>query len=264
MKKLTTKNIRHYSRRYAKSKTGTSLVELIAVIAILAITSSSCLSAMFAMVDVSKRGQQVSESQRICALLGEQFLLYGNTAVEVAAYYDSPTTPSPGDPRIHFNGYHAYDSVSNIYGFMDAMNTSADYGDFNDFFVTASTTQKSTIVFSRFDTTLPLSHGPKTITSIEGVEKIDFEILPFECFYNPDQPSDVVTKYILRYTILTVYGYEITGGVVMNNTIDGVTIPAFDNVSIVTDPDLDDGVSPTNSDTILRIRSTNRQDVDRD
>ena len=112
MKKLTKKNIRHYSRKYAKSKAGTTLIELIAVIAILAITSSSCLSAMFAMVDVSKRGQQISESQRICALLGEQFLLYGNTATYVQAYYTGSYTPPITDPRSSFPGYHAYSSTN--------------------------------------------------------------------------------------------------------------------------------------------------------
>ena len=144
------------------------------------------------------------------------------------------------------------------------MNTTTFYGDFNDFFVSASTTQNSTIVFSRFDTTLPSGHGPSNITTIDGVEKIDFEVVPFECFNDPDNIASTVTKYILRYKILTIYGYEITGGVVMNNTVDTVTISSFDNVSIVTDDDVTDGVSPTNSDTILRIRSTNRQDVDRD
>ncbi len=261
MKKLTKKNIRHYSRRYAKSKVGATLIELIAVIAILAITSSSCLSAMFAMVDVSKRGNQVSESQRICALLGEQFLLYGNTAVDAQAYCSASATPPLSDPRTPFPGYNAYDGST---GFMDAMNTSESYGIYNDYFVYASTTQESTIVFSRFDTTNPLGHGPKSITTIEGVKQIDFEIKPFECFNDPEHPSSKVTKYILRYKILTVYDYEITGGVVMNNTIDGVTIPSFDNVSIVTDTDISDGITPANGDTKLRIRSTNRKLVERD
>ena len=251
MKKLTKKNIRHYSRRYAKSKAGTTLVELIAVIAILAITSSSCLSAMFAMVDVSKRGQQISESQRICALLGEQFLLYGNTASYVDSYATLPTLK-------------AYNETSEPNGFMDAQNTSGSYGDKCDYFIQASKTQNSTIEFSRFDTTLPGGHGLKTITSIDGVKQIDFTVSPLYYYDNPSNATHTKTKYVLRYTILTIYDYEITGGVVLNNTVEGDAISPFSYVSIVTDPDVTDGTEPYGLKTTVRIRSTNRKLVDRD
>ena len=241
MKKLTKRNIKHYSRRYAKSKAGSTLIELIAVIAILAITSSSCLSAMFAMVDVAKRGQQISESQRICALLGEQFSLYGNTAKEMQNY-NSTTFP----------GYHAYPS-----GFMDATN---GYGDYVDYFVSASSTQDSTIVFSRFDTTNPSGYGEKSITTIDGVKEISFEVSSFECYdapgSTPGATPSTVDKFILRYTITTIYDYTITGGVVMNN-VDS-PIGTFTNVTITTKTD-----TIAANDTKIRIRSTNRELVDR-
>lgn len=247
MKKITKKNIRHYSRRYVKSKAGTTLIELIAVIAILAITSSSCLSAMFSMVQVSERGQQISEAQRICALLGEQFSLYGNTACQLESYVALPALK-------------AYPAHAN--GFMDAQNTSADHGDYCDYFIRPSQTQNSTIEFSRFDTTMPGGYGLKKITTIEGVKEIVFDVVPLHYFDNYVTPAHTKTKYILKYKIITVYNYEITGGVVLNNTKDGEAISPFSHVSVKTDDNVDDATP--GSKVLIRIRSTNRQDVDRE
>ncbi|MEE1061116.1 MAG: type II secretion system protein [Ruminococcus sp.] len=248
MKKLTKKNIRHYSRRYLKSKSGSTLIELIAVVIILAITSSSCLSAMFSMVDVSKRGQQVSEAQRICALLGQQFSLYGNTACELESYVALPA----------LKGY----DPSTDSGFMDAQNPSGNFGDYCDYFIRPSQTQNSTIEFSRFDTTMPGGYGLNKITTIEGVDEIIFDVVPLNYFDDYTNPTHTKRKYVLKYKIITVYNYEITGGVVLNNTKDGESISPFSHVSVKTDDNVDDATP--GSKVLIRIRSTNRQNVDKD
>ena len=244
MKKITKEKIRHYSTRYAKSKAGTTLVELVAVIAILAITSGSCVGAMFAMVDVAKRGQQVSESQRICALLGEQFLLYGNTASFAQSYTSAPSLT-------------AYDPTTNPAGFMDANN---GRGEYNEFFVSASTTKDCTIQFQRFDSTLS-PYGMDNITTIDNIKKIDFTVDELAL---PDTSKG--KKYVLEYTITTSYDYEISGGVVLNNTVSGADIVdigggptgSFSIIADHSDPNYS-----ASSGNMLRIRSTDRGKVNR-
>lgn len=240
------KKIRKRSR-CARSKKGSTLVELVAVIAILAIISSSCLSGMFAMTKVAAHGNMVSQSQRTCAVLNQQLSVYANTATALEGYTSMPT-------------FTKYDPATNPNGFMNAK---MGCGDKVDMFIYADSARDNTIVFATFD---PTSSGiggynVKKITTVENVKQVDFKLKKLNLTTGGN-------KYLLEFTITTIYGtqskpynYRIDSGVVLNNfistsTFDGLTL---DSVFSITTKNGATAASPNH----LRIRTTNRDNVNR-
>lgn len=240
------KKIRKRSR-CARSKRGSTLVELIAVIAILAIISSSCLSGMFAMTKVAAHGNMVSQSQRTCAVLNQQLSVYANTATALEGYTSLPT-------------FTKYDSATNPNGFMNAK---MGCGDKVDMFIYADSASDNTIVFATFN---PTSSGVggynvKKITTVENVKQVDFKLKKLNLTTGGN-------KYLLEFTITTIYGtqskpysYQIDSGVVLNNftsssKFDGLSL---DNVFSITTKN----ATTAASENHLRIRTTNRDNVNR-
>lgn len=239
------KKIRKRSR-CARSKKGSTLVELVAVIAILAIISSSCLSGMFAMTKVAAHGNMVSQSQRTCSVLNQQLSVYANTATALEGYTSLPT-------------FTKYDS-SNTGGFMNAK---MGCGDKVDMFIYADSSRDNTIVFAAYD---PTSTGVggynvKKITTVENVKQVDFKLKKLNLTTGGN-------KYLLEFAITTIYGtqskpynYRIDSGVVLNNftgtsKFDGLTL---DSVFSITTKNGATAASPNH----LRIRTTNRDNVHR-
>lgn len=239
------KKIRKRSR-CARSKKGSTLVELVAVIAILAIISSSCLSGMFAMTKVAAHGNMVSQSQRTCSVLNQQLSVYANTATALEGYTSMPT-------------FTKYDS-SNTGGFMNAK---MGCGDKVDMFIYADSTRDNTIVFAAFD---PTSTGVggynvKKITTIENVKQVDFKLKKLNL-------TSGGNKYLLEFTITTIYGtqlkpynYRIDSGIVLNNftSTSNFTNLSLDGVFSITTKNGATAASPNH----LRIRTTNRDNVNR-
>lgn len=220
-------------KNYFKRKNGSTLIELVAVIAILSIVSATCLSGMFALTKMAKRGQDISESQRICKLLGEQILLYACTGSDAEAYEEMPAM-------------NKYDEVSYAGGFMDADH---DTGPLIDIFISRDRENANTILFQKYNSS---NNNLETLVSVDGIKKVDFTV---------DKLSTETEKFMLRYKITTVYDYEITGGVVLNNTEssqDISIVPSEEEAfTIIADP-LESGFSEHNSN-VLRIRTTSKK-----
>ena len=231
MKRIFTKRIQRFAVRHSKSKKGSTLIELVATIAILGIVSSISLSALYAMANIAKNGEKISVSQRTSALLSEQFLVYGNTATAIETYTSIPTLIK-------------YDELNCPDGFMDA-DADPPVGDKNDYFISAD--GKGNILFQKFDFSTS-SYSLKTITTVDKVKSIVFR----------NKTLNINNKHLLEYTITTTDDYEITSGVVLNNSTSTATItePAS-NFTITTD------TSDSNYGNVLRIRTTSRKNINR-
>lgn len=221
-------------KNYFKRKNGSTLIELVAVIAILSIVSTTCLSGMFALTKMAKMGQNISESQRICKLLGEQIMLYACTGSDVVAYEEMPSL-------------NIYDEASQPGGFMDADHGT---GPLIDIFISSDQENANTILFQKYNSS---NNNLETLVSVDGIKKVDFTV---------DKLSTATKKFMLRYKITTVYDYEITGGVVLNNTkssqdISNIVPSGEEAFSIIADP-LESGFSEHNSN-VLRIRTTSKK-----
>lgn len=238
---------KHFSKKTVKSKVGATLTELIAVVCILSIVSTTCISGLFAMADVAKRGQDLSLCERTSDMVSKQLSIYGNTANYVDSYNSKPTL-------------EAYSETARPNGFMDADN---GVGNKNDYFLYADASNNYRLILAKFDAT-PGSSGYQlnTIVSIDNVKSIKFDLKQL----NTDE-----TKYILQYTVTTVGSnvwnkatdkrveYTISSGVVLNNTNNSTpSIPTpLTNSTITTK-------TPTTAatSTYIRIRTTSRSDVD--
>ena len=151
---MKTKNIKKYlSKRSIKAKAGATLVELVAVVCILAIMSTTCISGMFAMADVAKRGYDLSYCERTSDMISKQLSVYGNSGSDVQGYVNMPTVS-------------AYNKTSNPGGFMDAENPSGGYGNKNDYFLYADPNVEYRLILARFDTTTS-PYQFKTVTTID-------------------------------------------------------------------------------------------------
>ncbi len=240
---------KHFSKKSVKSKVGATLVELVAVVCILAITSMTCVSGMFAMADVAKRGQELSYCERTSDTISKQLSIYGNTSSYVQVYSSTPTPV----------GYNS-DPMN---GFMDYDNHSSDpalpYGNQNDYFLYADPNIEYRLILAKFDsTTSPYSYKP--ILEIDNVKSIKFDLKKL----NTEE-----SKYILQYTVTTVgktiwnkatsarIEYTMSSGVVLNNTNKFHTVPEFTGEEIVMR-----SPSTPAGDKCIRIRTTSRQGID--
>lgn len=249
---MKTKNIKKYlSKRSIKAKAGATLVELVAVVCILAIMSTTCISGMFAMADVAKRGYDLSYCERTSDMISKQLSVYGNSGSDVQGYVNMPTVS-------------AYNKTSNPGGFMDAENPSGGYGNKNDYFLYADPNVEYRLILARFDTTTS-PYQFKTVTTIDNVKSITFNVQKLN--------MSAERKYILQYTVTTVgtniwdqatkkrVEYTMSSGVVLNNT--NSSTPA---ISALT-PGSNDTIkmkSPSTvaSSTCIRIRTSSRSEVD--
>ncbi len=213
-------------KNYFKRKNGSTLIELVAVIAILSIVSTACLSGMFALTKMAKRGQNISESQRICKLLGEQIMLYANTGFDVEAYTDMPS-------------FTVYNETSNPDGFMDADNGT---GPLIDIFISRDKNHDNTILFQKYNS---LNNNLETLVSVDGIKKVEFTV---------EALGTTTKKFILRYKMMTVYNYEITGGVVLNNTKSSQDIS-----NIVPSGQQSFTIDTGYSTNVLQIRTTSKK-----
>jgi prepilin-type N-terminal cleavage/methylation domain-containing protein len=242
MKSIKKAKIKSLCKRYAKSKSGTTLVELVCVVTILGIISSAGIGGMFGMVKVARAGQNVSVAERSCALLTDQLAIYGNTSKNVKSVTDF------GEDM------PAYNDVTTPNGYCDG--TSNTDENFVDYFISASTEegQENTILLQKFDAT-DLTH-PTTVSMIENIEYVTFYVTSFDL---PTIGGTTTTKYALNYDIQTIYNYSISGAVVLNNVDDSTNVN-FNSVTINTfgTDDYD-----SSNRTALNICSTNRELVDR-
>lgn len=247
---MKTKNIKKYlSKRSIKAKAGATLVELVAVVCILAIMSTTCISGMFAMADVAKRGYDLSYCERTSDMISKQLSVYGNSGSDVQGYVNMPTVS-------------AYNKTSNPGGFMDAENPSGGYGNKNDYFLYADPNVEYRLILARFDTTTS-PYQFKTVTTIDNVKSITFNVQKLN--------MSAERKYILQYTVTTVgtniwdqatkkrVEYTMSSGVVLNNTNDSTSITELtsgnDTITMKSPSD-------TASNTWIRIRTSSRSKVD--
>jgi prepilin-type N-terminal cleavage/methylation domain-containing protein len=239
MKSIKKAKIKSLCKRYAKSKSGTTLVELVCVVTILGIVSSAGIGGMFGMVKVARAGQNVSVAERSCALLTDQLSIYGNTSYNVKSVenFGGATTSMT-----------AYNPISKTGEYYDG--TSDTDENFVDYFISASPSQKNTILLQKFNHTTP--NYPTTVSMIENIESVTFKVTSF----NLPSSGATKTKYVLNYDIQTIYNYSISGAVVLNNVDDSTNVN-FNSVTINTL-----GTDDYNR-TALNIRSTNRELVDR-
>ena len=238
MKKFLTKYFSRSSGRFGKSRAGATLIELVAAIAILGIVSSTCLAGMFALTKLAKRGQDISEAQRMCALIGEQFAVYGNTASDLKSYSTMPTMTKY--------------SVTNTSGFMDCDH---GIGDNIDMFIYSP--KEGTIAFSAYNA---VTNSLDTITTVDNISKIEFSVFKL---------NGVSDKFVLEYTItakcLNSDDYAITSAVVLNNTttsIGTLNIGGESNFTIVADSS--DTDYSTHKDYTLRMRTTSKEPIRND
>lgn len=248
---MKTKNIKKYlSKRSIKAKAGATLVELVAVVCILAIISTTCISGMFAMADVAKRGYDLSYCERTSDMISKQLSVYGNSGSDVQGYVNMPTVS-------------VYNETSNTGGFMDAENPSGGSGNKNDYFLYADPNVEYRLILARFDATSPPKF--KTVTTIDNVKSITFNVQKLNM--SPER------KYILQYTVTTVgtniwdqatkkrVEYTMSSGVVLNNTNSSIPaisalIPGSNDTITMKSP------STVASSTCIRIRTSSRSDVD--
>lgn len=239
------KNTKHkllkllFSKRTYKAKAGATLIELMAVVCILAITSTTCISGMFAMADVAKRGQDLSFCERTCDMLSKQLAIYGNTASDVKDYATIPDL--------------------DISVFMDVEH---GVGDKNDYFIYADPTVDYRLILAKYDKSTA-TPALKTISTIDNVKSIKFNFRKLN--------MSAETKYILQYTITTVgqniwdkatdkrVEYTVSSGVVLNNTNN----TALPSITALTNDTIDtkSPSNPTASTVCLRIRTTSRSKV---
>lgn len=242
---------KHFSKKSVKSKVGATLVELVAVVCILAITSMTCVSGMFAMADVAKRGQELSYCERTSDMIAKQLSIYGNTSSYVEAYSSKPAAAG-------------YNATTNPDGFMDYDGNASTsdplaFGDKNDYFLYADPNVEYRLILAKFDsTTSPYSY--KQVLAIDNVKSIKFDLKQL----NTDEK-----KYILQYTVTTVgktiwdkatskrIEYTMSSGVVLNNTDNLHTVPEFTGEEIV----MKSPSTPAGTKCI-RIRTTSRQGID--
>ena len=231
---MKTKNIKKYlSKRSIKAKAGATLVELVAVVCILAIMSTTCISGMFAMADVAKRGYDLSYCERTSDMISKQLSVYGNSGSDVQGYENMPTVS-------------AYNETSNPGGFMDVENPSGGYGNKNDYFLYADPNVEYRLILARFDTTTS-PYQFKTVTTIDNVKSITFNVQKLN--------MSAERKYILQYTV------TMSSGVVLNNTnsstpaISALTPGSNDTITMKSP-------STVASNTCIRIRTSSRSEVD--
>lgn len=227
--KICTEQIKRFARLHAKSKKGTTLIELVATIAILGIVSSISLGALYSMADIAKAGQKVSVSQRVCTLFSKQLSLYGRNASNIDFYSTMPSSEK-------------YDEHSNPNGFM---NKDQSCGDKIDYFIAAGSAENS-IDFLMFDSSVtPCRY--KVITTVDKIKSIEFTVKRLNL------PDYSIKKYMLSYSITTTENYEISGGVILNNT-SNASLLAGHTTSISSD------ATNADHDNVLKIRSTSRKE----
>lgn len=225
---------KHASLQPRNTKTGSTLVELIAVVAILGIISAGVFTTLFSVSNLYKKVNDVSSSQRISALVHENLSLYANTAVNIK---------SKG--KADLNSPSLYDITSKPNGFQDADNYSSH--DYVDYFIRSVSAGE--IEICKFNAvSIGGSYGYKTVVQISGVKEITFNVVSL---------NSSSGYSMLNYSVTTETGYTIDGGVVLNNS-EKMAIPSFTTpMTIATD------TAKAENNNVLNITSTSRQNVNR-
>lgn len=238
MNNLIIKIKKHFSKKSVKSKIGATLIELVAVVCILAITSTTCISGMFAMADIAKRGQDLSFCERTSDNFAKVLSLYAHSGSDVEGYSSKP----PMD-------------------ITKFQNSEKGLGNNIDYFLYADPNVNYRVILAKFtvsdgNTTPDL----ETFLTFDNVKSITF---------NLKKLSSKGNKYVLQYTLTTVgtnvwdkstdkrVTYEVSSGVVLNNTDSTTTISLGSDNTITTK-------SPNNNanGTHIRIRSVSRSEID--
>ena len=243
MNKFTKRTKKYLSKRSIKAKAGATLVELVAVVCILAITSTTCISGMFAMTDVAKRGQDLSVCERTSDMVAKQLSVYGNPASEVKSYASAP--------------------VMSISAFCDSDH---GLGDKNDYFIYADPNVNYRLILAKFTTNYAHTNPQlETVVSIDNVKSISFDTQELKMF-STSTPSDKPVRYMLEYTVTTVgdniwdkatdkrVEYTSTSGVVMNNISSSTAATTLSSDTIETKTPFSAA-----STTYIRIRTESRK-----
>lgn len=238
MNNLIIKIKKHFSKKSVKSKIGATLIELVAVVCILAITSTTCISGMFAMADIAKRGQDLSYCERTSDNFAKVLSLYAHSGSNVEGYSSKP----PMDIR-------------------EFQNSEKGLGDNIDYFLYADPNVNYRVILAKFTVSDGnTSADLETFLTFDNVKSITF---------NLKKLSSKGNKYVLQYTLTTVgtnvwdkstdkrVTYEVSSGVVLNNTDSTTTISLGSDNTITTK-------SPNNNanGTHIRIRSVSRSEID--
>lgn len=266
MNNLIIKIKKHFSKKSVKSKIGATLIELVAVVCILAITSTTCISGMFAMADIAKRGQDLSYCERTSDMFAKQLSLYGHSASDVMSYESTPTlkyyhypnTDGFMDAEVSYTTTDQSGNVDTKYPFSKDLT--------NDYFLYADPNENYKVVLAKFTIT-PKSNDPTVVQSMELVPVLTLDNVK-SIKLTLKKLSAYGDKYVLQYTLTTVgtnvwdkstdkrVTYEVSSGVVLNNS-NSLTSSSITYGEIKTKTPNENG----NTNCIV-IRSTSRSGID--
>lgn len=203
-KRFVTKTIERLGKK-AKSKRGSTLVELIATVAILSIVATLSLQAMFMAAEEYRRAKNISEAQRSISLLQKNLNSYVRNATQIEFLEAAPGDTVEQTIANFINSRNAPSSTKPLKD-----HETVDTDKYNSYFLCRSGTFSYTLYrYSKYDANY------KAIFTVENIKEINFFFKSLES----TRDAGANLQYMLDYTITSPTNKEIIEKAVVSEDI---------------------------------------------
>ncbi|MEE0858592.1 MAG: type II secretion system protein [Acutalibacteraceae bacterium] len=195
--------------RKAKSKRGTTLIEMVATVAILSIVALLSLQAVFIANEEYRRVHNISEAQRSISLMQENLNKYLKTATDIRLIPDT-SGASTVEQAINDYTYTRNTNPDTSQALQDAENDSTD--NYNDYIMYRSGTFSYTL--SKY-TESATGNKFVPIFTVENIKQVNFSLRGLTATNHATANG----SYILDYTMISPTNKEM-----INNAADSASI----------------------------------------